>query len=42
MPGISVLHSYERIVIMGTCKLSSRQRVAPKACAVLLMPGIIG
>jgi len=27
---------------MGTCKLSSRQRVATTACAVLLTPGISG
>jgi hypothetical protein len=40
--GVIVLHSHERIVIMGACKLSLRRQVATKACAVLLPPGIIG
>jgi PAS domain-containing protein len=40
--GVSVLLRHERIVIMGTCKLSSRQRVATKDCGVLLTLGISG
>jgi len=40
--GVGVLHRHERIVIMGACKLFSRQRVATMACAVLLMRGISG
>ena len=37
--GITGLRRRERIVIIGTCKLSSRQRAATKVCAVLLTPG---
>jgi hypothetical protein len=37
-----VLHRHGRIVIMDTCKLFSRRRVATTACAVLPTPGIVG
>jgi len=40
-PAVRVLRMHERIV-MGTCKLFSRQRVATTSCAVLLTPGISG
>ena len=38
----SVLPTHERIVMMGSCKLSLRQRVATKACAASPAPGIVG
>jgi hypothetical protein len=39
---VSVLHRHETLVIMGTCKRSSRQRVETTAYAVLLRLGIHG
>ena len=36
------LHTHGRIVIMDTCKLSSRRRVASWVCVVLPAPGTAG
>jgi len=37
-----VLQRQGTIVMMESCKLSSRRRVEATACAVLLAPGIVG
>jgi len=36
-----ILHTHAKIVIMSSCKLSSKQRAATRACAVLPRPGIV-